>query len=82
MFDRSLDEYEQIREMLSRRQESTDLIPLERSILRNCYFAIGNVHFELGEWENAVKAYFDVTNRYPNRPEVLEAYVQIANAYL
>lgn len=81
LFGKSLDEYEKIRQMLSRRQESIDLTPLERSILRNCYFAIGDVHFELGRYEDAVKSYSAITNRYTNRPEVLEAYVQIAAAH-
>ncbi len=81
LFGRSLDEYEKIRGMLINRRETIEPTPLERSMLRNCYFAIGDVHFELEQYKDAVKAYSAITNRYTNRPEVLEAYVQIANAY-
>ena len=81
LLGRALEHYRAIREELSPRWEAGRLDRLERSILRNCYFAVGDVQFELQQYEAAVKAFSTATDRYQNHPEVLEAYVQIANAY-
>ena len=50
-------------------------------MLRNSYFAVGDVLFALRQYEAAVEAYRTATNRYQNHPEVLEAYVRMAGAY-
>jgi len=55
--------------------------PLERSILRNAYFARGDALFDLGRYDDAIKAYSAATNRFQHEPEALEAYVQIAACY-
>jgi lipopolysaccharide biosynthesis regulator YciM len=39
------------------------------------------VLFAEGDFAAAIKAYYIAANRYQNRPEVLDAYVQISNAY-
>ena len=77
----ALDRYRQAREALTERQKATELTSTEKSLLRNCDFAIGSILFDLKQYEEAVKAYGSVTSRYQNAPEVLEAYVQIARAY-
>lgn len=81
LFDKALEKYEQLRDLLSRRQETTELVPREKAMLQNCYFAIGDVLFDLGQYDAAIQAYSNATNRYQNQPAVLLAYVQIANAY-
>ncbi|MGH7134934.1 MAG: tetratricopeptide repeat protein, partial [Pirellulales bacterium] len=63
------------------RQEQHPLTPLEETILRNCFFARGAVLFRLGRFQEAIQAYASVTNRYQQRPEVLQAYVQISACY-
>lgn len=63
------------------RQEQRPLTRLEEAILRNCFFARGAILFRLGRYEEAVQAYASVTNRYQQRPEVLQAYMQIAACY-
>ncbi len=73
--------YQEARGILDHRQESDELTNLERKTLRNCYFAIGAIQFELGEYDKSIKAYTTVTSRYPNLVESLDAYVQIARAY-
>ena len=73
--------YEQTQEVLNRRQEQTELSSLEKSLLRNSYFSIGGALFELGRYEEAIKAYSAATNRYQHDPEVLEAFAQIAACY-
>ncbi len=80
-FIKALTRYRQIRETLSRRRETSQLAPLEKAMLRNCYFAVGDVLFALRQYEAAVEAYRTATNRYQNHPEVLEAYVRMAGAY-
>lgn len=80
-YDKALARYQEVREMLARRQETHELLAMERTILRNCYFATGDILFDMGRYEAAIKSYGIATNRYQNDPEVLEAYVQIANAY-
>ena len=74
-------QYLEAQQILDRRQESGELTELERETLRNCYFAIGSIQFELGNYERSIKAYTTITSRYPNLAESLDAYVQIARAH-
>lgn len=80
-FDAALQKHDQLRVILNRRQETGELAPREKLMLRNCYFAIAEVHFHLGEYDTAIKAYSTATNRYQSQPAVMLAYVQMANAY-
>lgn len=77
----AIDEYEAVQELLSRRREKSALTPLEQAILRNCYFARGSGYYELGRLDAAITAYSAATNRYQNEPEVLDAFLQLANCY-
>lgn len=77
----ALDEYRTVQEALATRQETDELKPLERLLLRNCYFSIGHVLFQLQQYEEAIRSYTMATNRYQSSPESLDAYVQIARAY-
>lgn len=63
------------------RQEKRPLTAVEQAILRNCFFARGDILFDLGRYQEAIQAYATVTNRYQQRPEVLQAFVQIASCY-
>ncbi len=80
-YEKALTEFLALRDLLSERQQSHDLPPAERAILRNACFAVGDIALAIGRYSQAVEAYSNATNRYQNSPEVLEAYVQIANAY-
>ena len=77
----ALEGYRQTQELLVRSQESGELGPLEKALLRNCCFAAGSLLFDLGQYEAAVKAYTLVTACFPAAPETMEAYVAIARAY-
>lgn len=77
----ALDRYRQARDALSQREKTAELSRTEKSLLRNCCFSIGNALFDLGRDEEAIQAYTLATGRYPNEPETLDAYVQIARAY-
>ncbi|MEE9603246.1 MAG: tetratricopeptide repeat protein, partial [Thermoguttaceae bacterium] len=80
-FAQSLEQYQEIRQTLATKNELGELTPLEKSMLRNCSFAIADIYFSTGRYQEAIKAYSTTTNRYQNNPEVLDAYVQIASAY-
>lgn len=81
LLNSALEHYRRAQAALIRRQETTELTAVEKSMLRNCCFSVGNVLFDLGQYDDAVKAYSVAGNRYQNVPEVLEAYVQTARAY-
>jgi tetratricopeptide (TPR) repeat protein len=76
----AIDGYATLIAELADDQETTHT-PLEKAIVRNCYFARGDALFDLGRYEEAIKAYSAATNRYQHEPEALEAYVQIAACY-
>ena len=78
---RALEQYKQLQDLLTRRQEAGVLRSTERAILRNTTFALGSVLSDLGQLEPAIKAYFTAANRYQHSPEAIDAYVQIAGVY-
>ena len=80
-FEKSLEQYRTIQEKLGGNRDLAELSPLDKTMLRNSIFSIGDVLYAEGEYGSAIEAYYIATNRYQNRPEVLDAYVQIANAY-
>lgn len=73
------DEYRQLQTRLLRREEGDLLDSLEQRILRDCYFEIGHICFALGEYRRAIVAYNSAANRYSRDPQVLLAYLQMAN---
>ncbi|HWB10026.1 MAG TPA: tetratricopeptide repeat protein [Pirellulales bacterium] len=81
LLEAGLARYEQELNAILVRQERQPLTPLEEAILRNCFFARGDILFNLGRYQEAIQAYASATNRYQQRPEVLQAYVQIAACY-
>jgi len=81
MYQKALAQYQGLQAALSGGHDSGELTTLEKSLLRNSYFAVGSILFDLGQYEAAIKVYAAAANRYQNHPEVLEAYVQIAAAY-
>jgi TolA-binding protein len=80
-FNTALEQYRTVLEKLGGNRDLAELTPLDVTMLRNAVFSIGDVLYAEGEYAAAIKAYFVAANRYQNRPEVLDAYVQIANAY-
>lgn len=81
LLETSLANYDQQQDSLLIRQAQGPLSALDESILRNCFFARGAVLFELGQYPESIEAYSSATNRYHRRPEVLQAYLQIAACY-
>ena len=54
---------------------------LERTLLRNCYMMQGYVLFQLKQYEEARKAFANVSTLYQHEPFVLESFVHIANCW-
>jgi tetratricopeptide (TPR) repeat protein len=77
----AVEQYDKLVAQLGEIQESPNHSLLEKRILRNSCFAKGDALFDLGRYDDAVRAYSVVTNRYQSQPESLEAYVQIAACY-
>jgi tetratricopeptide (TPR) repeat protein len=77
----ALDRFQKIQAALSQQQELSELTAMQKAILRNSQFAAGGLLFDLGRYEESIRAYTTAANRARNTPEALEAYAQIAAAY-
>lgn len=51
---------------------------LQNQLLRNTYFDLADVEFDLNEFPAAITRYATATNLYPGHPRVLTAYLQMA----
>ena len=76
----ALDNYLQVQRMLTLHGH-VDSDDLERLLLRNCYMMQGSVLFQLKRYEEARKAYANISTLYQNEPFVLQSFVHIANCY-
>jgi tetratricopeptide (TPR) repeat protein len=57
------------------------LTETEQAMLRNAFFGSADALFDLGRYEEAIRAYTLAANRYQNEPAALEAFVQIASCH-
>ena len=74
----AIERFTELQKLLGERKQLTSL---EQMLLRNCHFALGAAHFDLGDYRAAIDAYSTATNLYQHEPVALEAYVQIASCY-
>lgn len=74
-------EYKTLQTALLGDEESAWLGDLRRTFLRDCYFEIAHANFALGEYRQAIRAYNAAANRYPDDPQILLAYLQMANSH-
>ena len=81
MLEAAVGHTSRVQELLAKRQEQRELTPLEKTTLRNSYFAQGASQFDLQRFDDAIKTYSAATNQYQHEPEVLEAFMQIASCY-
>ncbi len=79
--DAAATQYQLLLAELSEEQSLPRRTAVELAMLRNCYFGKADAQYDLGRYDEAIRAYSDATNRYQHDPESLEAYVQIANCY-
>ena len=76
----ALENYLKVQRMLTL-QGHVDSNELQRMLLRNCYMMQGSVLFQLKRYEEARKAYANISTLYQEEPFVLESFVHIANCY-
>jgi tetratricopeptide (TPR) repeat protein len=81
LLERAIHYYQETQQVLNRRQEQSELNPLERAMLRNSYFSLGAALVDLGRYEDAVRALSAAANRYQHDPEVLDAFTQISYCF-
>lgn len=79
--EKAVENYARVKRDLQLLTEQSHLTELEAAMLRNCYFLQAGALFDLGRYEQALKAYSDATTRYQSEPVVLEALVQMAHCY-
>jgi tetratricopeptide (TPR) repeat protein len=85
----AVEAYNRLIELLSVRERSEELASqaaaglteIEQAMLRNAYFGSADALFDLGRYEEAIRAYTLAANRYQNEPAALEAFVQIASCH-
>lgn len=75
----TLQQYATLRDEVTQSQEVFESLEEYESLVRNCVFGEADTLFDLGEWEQAAAAYRSAAGRYMNKPEALEALVQLAN---
>lgn len=77
----ALRSFEEVQRSITLRAHDIHADPLVATMLRNCYMLEASVLFDLGRFDDAIKAYSNVSALYPNEPFVLETFVQIANCW-
>jgi TolA-binding protein len=80
LLNQALDSYRLLQDKLSR-GDAENMTAQEKAVLRNSRFALGDTYFALERYPEALRAYQSAANHYAASPEVLDAYLQIANVY-
>ncbi|MBU6413849.1 MAG: tetratricopeptide repeat protein [Planctomycetes bacterium] len=78
---RALAEYDQVLAALEGR-DSRRRSGLEELTLRNTWFYLGDVAYDLGDYEQAIRRYDSARERYGKEPAALVAMTQIVSCYL
>jgi tetratricopeptide (TPR) repeat protein len=77
----ALDGFKSVQRAITLKAHGVKDDPVLGAMLRNCYMLEGAVLFDLERYEDAIKAYSNVSSLYPNEPFVLETFVQIAHCW-
>lgn len=80
LLEQALADYRDLHRTI-REQESMTLSEDNNVLVRNCYFGEADTLFELARWDEAITAYQNVASRFLNKPESLEALLQMAECY-
>jgi len=75
------DHFAKLQEQLVEADKADMLDAMGQQILRDCYFERAHTLYALEEHEKAIAAYTSAANRYPEDPQSLLAYLQMANCY-
>ena len=79
--DRGGDQLETLIDTLQTRESAGLLDPLEQRMVRDAYFERAHNLYALEKVDRAIEAYTNAANRYADDPNVLLAYIQMANCY-
>ena len=79
--NKALEQFETVQRSITLKTHDIHSDPVMGSMLRNCYMLEGTVLFDMKQYDEAIKAYSNVSSLYPNEPFVLETFVQIANCW-
>ncbi len=79
---KSLRHFEILRDELLAGQNSDQIDELQQRMLRNCFFEVPHLWFELREYDRAISAYNAAINKYPQDVQTLVAYVQMSQCHL
>ncbi len=81
LLEQALSEFRDLQQTIMREQESLTLSEETTALLRNGYFGEADTLYELGRWDEAIAAYQNVASRFLNKPESLEALLQMSQCY-
>lgn len=81
LLEQALSEFSNLHQTITREQESLTLPEETAALLRNCYFGEADALYELSRWDEAINAYQNVASRFVNKPESLEALLQMSECY-
>lgn len=62
-------------------QSRRDLAPTAALVQRNCRYMKAATLFDLGRYEESIKTYSTAINQYQHSPDVLDAYVRVADCF-
>ena len=78
LLQNALDEFQDLRFRLNEKQERESLSVLHMGLLRSAFFGEADCLFQLERFSEAMTAYRSAASRFLNRPEALEALIQVA----
>ncbi len=81
LLEKALAEFRTLHQDINTTRETSSWTERNQAIVRNCYFGEADTLYDLGRWEDAIDAYRSVGGRFLNKPESLEALVQMARCH-
>ena len=81
MLEQSIGEFRILQKDLLLKDETDQLGSFGQHALRDCHFEIAHAYYDLGRYKKAIVSYGSASNRYPQIPQVLLAYIQMENCY-
>ncbi len=81
MLEKSLKQFESMRNDLLAGQSQDQIDELEQRLLRNCFFEIPHSLFQLRRYPEAIAAYNTAVSRYPHDVQTLVAFLQMDQCY-
>lgn len=81
LLENALKEFSDLHKSINQNSDINSAANNYDSLVRNCYFGEADALCDLSRYEEAIQAYQNVSARFLNRPESLEAFSQMAYCY-